>query len=1161
MTKMKKSALVFGVACAFTLTGGLATLKTLPKAMAETVAGDGYYGSQLKGNDIAVAFYNELVERAKDPIGGELSTFRKGENRIVENETLLNAIDNYVKGDKDGKVDTALVKGFGAALDCFRYDYVNLFYVDFDLLNFEITKTVKSAPEALDDLESGDPGASDPDTPSVEYEYQMIIGASKGGSYLLYDITLEELNGAPAEEDEGDEDEGDENGDEAQATEEDGDEGEDTPPAIDPMELPLYARYEHYLKQFRDSMSEELAEKSTKEKALIVNNAICQNYVYGYAYEDILGAKPDTEVTGVDRFVGTVGSLMPANDFGAKRVGNSEGIARVYKLLLNEFGIKCDLVSGYYLDEYGRVQSCMWNYVYDGNNWYAVDVAHNLQAKSNLYFWMTGETFSLDHIEDGIVSLSNHRLKYQTLKTEPLKVDKGELLIAKGTYHEDVEEGEPEVADREGFVVKYVGSSSNEIKLRIKTNGVWGEWMTLDDYNTPPVVEEPEPEPEPDEDNDPDAGDDADSDSDVDPKPDPEPDPEPEPKLPPKYIKKGGLVYIFDLTEGEFEIGVFSTGGQEPILSDSKIRETVDYVLLKPDSEYINDQKNDGSKAVDITKTQKLSIKLQFASLLKELGAGEEDETLKKKAEITYTVSSLSGRAIDAKDVQCTIDNIVWLNDKNEITFDFTPSRLLHHNGLRYTFTFHNLVGALPENEHSVPFEYSVVVMFNSIRASKAFGGSNLYTDVVTMPSLVYNNDLSLEGWTYGGKDVTDNMRSAIALSVSRPVKEIADGISEATNSYVKESIVGQQYTTDTTLKAIESYATDLTLEGKNVKIPEKTYVSLAFPYPDGYGPDSEGVIYKIIQFKRGADGEIDYSKPEMLDTIALRQGIVASVNEFACFAVAVIDTTDYEKAHPNDKTVIVQTSGVGGTILAHEWVGNGTDPKGTNKKVITIYNNNILFSFDADEGYELGFLLLNGEPLSTELTPVNGVPSYALMWGLKEFTKTSVLQAEFVAKEFKEGMTEASATFAAVDFAAAMAQKQLSHDAYEPGEEGSIVKDYPMGGLVIAPSTDPEGPEDPNGPDGPDIVEPDPGDDATIFSPKSTRMQLIIVLSVTGAIAVIGAIAIVYFGAIKPKKVYEEEQEAKQAAAQRERMANRNRMNGPGGPRPGGPGGFPPRQ
>ena len=36
--------------------------------------------------------------------------------------------------------DMNLIKQFGAALDCFRYDYADLFYVNFDRLTVHVTE-------------------------------------------------------------------------------------------------------------------------------------------------------------------------------------------------------------------------------------------------------------------------------------------------------------------------------------------------------------------------------------------------------------------------------------------------------------------------------------------------------------------------------------------------------------------------------------------------------------------------------------------------------------------------------------------------------------------------------------------------------------------------------------------------------------------------------------------------------------------------------------------------------------------------------------------------------------------------------------------------------------------------------------------------------------
>lgn len=104
---------------------------TVPTALAATSeAQKGYYGNRLTDQEgkvdraAAIAFYEAL----------ETMDFKSGGNLQVTDPAVTGLAEGYAGGNDK------LLRSFGAAVDSFRYDHTEYFYVDWDMLSVNVGK-------------------------------------------------------------------------------------------------------------------------------------------------------------------------------------------------------------------------------------------------------------------------------------------------------------------------------------------------------------------------------------------------------------------------------------------------------------------------------------------------------------------------------------------------------------------------------------------------------------------------------------------------------------------------------------------------------------------------------------------------------------------------------------------------------------------------------------------------------------------------------------------------------------------------------------------------------------------------------------------------------------------------------------------------------------
>ncbi len=832
---------------------------TVPTALAATPeAQKGYYGNRLTDQEgkvdraAAIAFYEAL---------GTMN-FASGENVPVTDPTVVKLAESYAGGSDK------LLRSFGAAVDSFRYDHTEYFYVDWDMLSVNVGRK--------------------------DGQYVVNIGTGRTDTYLR-------------------------------------DKGADIAAQVSKFDTELDA----IVAQAKAKLD---ADATIKAKAQAANDVVCEKVTYSFC-----------------------------DDANGKAV--CEGYARLYKAVLNELGVNCELVSGYFIDG-EAFEPHMWNYVQDEEgNWYAVDVTMNdghrlqmggIETTYDKYFWQTDEVFSVDHFEDGVVSSVQYKMPYPELhKFWVTPTSSGLFDSDYGAY-----------GDKSGFWFSYDGKSAEELKAEglymafrtATTNrGVveWSPWQSanaMDIYHKDGVVSD------------------------------------------------NGKTYFLMPNKAMFalEAGIFDTAEDvenkvgDTVVSVQYSEEAVTSHLIEKltvenpthDPDYIaptrvrtTEPYNLLQAWMDVTKDTQ-HVELTFGDQLREVKDKEGNGF-----ELTWDVSSYNRRDLSLEAVQkyAKVENVQFDGDRT-ISFDFTPSRAYNHNMIFYDFTIKNMVNVIANDADGVAVPgFSIGARYeDDIACCKIFNDGRLYINSYAQPSIAMNGDLSMNDWTYtddegNEKNVSESQRSQMALVVTRP--NDSEELAKAATGEVSNGAAVRATT----------YEIDLNICGKVVQIPNGSYMKLNLGIPDEFADlvGKEDIKFKLYHFKRNEDGTLNYDNPEEIECVLTPYGIIAEVNSFSPYALVAVDNSKLdEEEKDTSKSVALVCNGHGGKVTGQ--AVTKVEEGGTATYTLT-----------PDAGYEVEFVRLNG----TDITPDD---TTTLTLEYANIQSSNTLEVGFVAKAVKEAEKEA---------------------------------------------------------------------------------------------------------------------------------------------------------
>ncbi len=861
-----------------------------------------YYGDRLNN-----AYEDQTIANAANAFyrAMENMDFASGESVSVSDSDVLALAEAYAIGKTD------LIQAFGAAVDSFRYDHMEYFYVDWDMLSVNVTKTAGG-------------------------EFSVEIGAGRSDSYLL------EKNADKIE--------------------------------------PMVQAYNEQLAEMATNVRlkiDGLSETTDKEKSKIVHDAVCERVTYSFCESDADFAP----------YIRTAyGALV--NGYAV-----CEGYARLYKAVMNEIGMDCELINGYvFAGE--SFEPHMWNYVRASEAdetgsegvWYAVDTTIDdgyLPGKGNTegatgygYFWKTSDVFELDHMESPLVSSVQYRMPYPKLKKD------WESPVSSGLFKTGMEPYGN--SDDDVFWISYDGLSAQELLdqrglymafrtvTTNKGNPVYSDWSSVVEYNR--LFEGICPS-----------------------------------------VK--GKTYFLGLQQSlsEVEAAVFdipddrtteieTESGTIPIakfysedaVEHHMMEKTVmENPLHNPDyiaPAYIDDEKTEPSRLFqlrqDITKTQHIKLVYQSELCLVD-GDGNIVDDGSIEPMIEWHVSSFNNYDLDESEVKeyAKLEN-VEMTDKRTIEFDFTPSRQYHHNMIWYNFTYSNLKNVRNDGQPGVLVPgFTLVYAYNDVyMCSRVFGDGRLKINTYAQPILADNSDLSMKGWKYpDGTNVSENQRAQMSLVVTQPA-DSGDLERAAANELGDRAAV----------KKFKTYEIDLNICGKVPQIPNGSYLRLNLGFPDGFNPNDAGSSFKLYHFKRLSDGSLDYDNVEEVDCVVTEYGIVATVQSFSPYVLIAYDNT---MVPDNTQSISTEWNGKGGTVVSS-----------TGKPVNTLRpGESVTYTITPDEGYEVEYVLLNGESQT--------LSDGKLTLAYHDLIKNNSLHVGFVATAVKKDEEEQGVENAVIQF------------------------------------------------------------------------------------------------------------------------------------------------
>lgn len=378
----------------------------------------------------------------------------------------------------------------------------------------------------------------------------------------------------------------------------------------------------------------------------------------------------------------------------------------------------------------------------------------------------------------------------------------------------------------------------------------------------------------------------------------------------------------------------------------------------------------------------------------------EYDETLKKKLgadgtemdESQTRVVCLDRIGSDVTGAEYSdIKNFRWDGDRT-VEFDMKFSTMYADDNVIYRIYLEGLVGK-ESNKAPNPIVYAAA----QDTACPCVMASRADWDIFGKPTLLANDDLSTKGWTMSnGQAVSERLKDRLTLVTTKTTA--------AQEKQMDEALKNNASIDETKIKSCATYNITLSV-CKSVVIPNGHKVQVRLGFPDGYGPDDEGVTFKAYHFKRDNQGNV--TGVEEIPCVITQYGLILTCDAFSPFTVAAVEE-DPTTAQSTSKTLVVTTSD-GGAATSENW---DKDEEGnTSYGMVTMSENDSkTLTFTPNEGYQIESITVCGE--TKEVTAgEDGSAAVTVNYDDIKDAANNIINANFVAKAVAQAEVEAGQT------------------------------------------------------------------------------------------------------------------------------------------------------
>lgn len=373
----------------------------------------------------------------------------------------------------------------------------------------------------------------------------------------------------------------------------------------------------------------------------------------------------------------------------------------------------------------------------------------------------------------------------------------------------------------------------------------------------------------------------------------------------------------------------------------------------------------------------------------------EYDEALKIKEGKEGNETKITCRDRIGSDVTgaeySDIKNFSWDGDRT-VEFDMKFSTMFADDNVIYRIYLEGLVGK-ESNKAPNPIVYSAA----QDTACPCVMERRANWDIFGKPTLLASDDLSTKGWTMSnGQAVSERLKDRLTLVTTKTTAAQEKQMDEAlkNNASIDETKIQSSATYNITLSVC-----------KSVVIPNGHKVQVRLGFPDGYGPDDEGVTFKAYHFKRDNQGNV--TGVEEIPCVITQYGLILTCDAFSPFTVAAVEE-DPTTAQSTSKTLVVTTSD-GGAATSEDW--DQDESGNASYGMVTMSENDSkTLTFTPNEGYQIESITVCGE--TKEVTAgADGSATVTVNYNDIKDVTNNIINANFVAKAVAQAEEEAGQT------------------------------------------------------------------------------------------------------------------------------------------------------